>query len=408
MDGVKNFAGERNGTIRRRCVFFIGGYEAKTPTNFFDRLAREMRRFEATWGVETSMTDIALPLADVGSVTVASSSADAWQVTTEFQFFGLDSIVNADSARWLPVRVFRYLAAFLDYWLSGTAFSIFAKSWRFGLYFLYPFVVTVFFFLAVLLASSAVLRFAGIHTPGVPALIALLAVFPLLATVGKRWSVTHLMDLWSFSLEYIRGRRPEAEALMELYAAMAAETLNARQFDEVIFVGHSTGGGLILDVAARCLKADPGIARRDAEVTLLTLGSTALKFGLHPAAADYRTKVQSLVDEPTLKWAEFQCLMDVINFYKTDPVVDMGLRPRAQNGTHAFPVVRKIHLSRMIGRPGYKRIRGRFFRTHYQFVSANTRRYFYDFFLICFGPHPVSAIRDDARVEVFSGGETAR
>lgn len=266
-------------TVRSRCVFFIGGYERKTPKAFFERLAREMRHFQATWGVDTSTTDISTLSADVSGVTVVASEADAWRVTTEFRFLSLDSIVATDNARYLPVRVFRYLVAFFDYWLSGAAFSIFAKSWRFGLYFLYPFVMTAFFFLAVLLISSAILRFAGVQAPGLPALIALLALFPLLATLGKRWSVTHLMDLWSFSLEYVRGRRPETETLMERYAAIVAETVNARQFDEILFVGHSTGGGLILDIAARSLKAAPDLARRGAEVSLLTLGSTALKFG---------------------------------------------------------------------------------------------------------------------------------
>jgi hypothetical protein len=393
--------------IRRRCVFFIGGYEPKTPKAFFERLEREMRHFEATWGVKTSTTDVSLPLADVGSLTVVTSKADAWQVTTDFQFFGLDSIVTRDFARPLPVRVFRYLVAFFDYWLSGTAFSIFAKSWRFGLYFLYPFAVTSFFFLAVLLASFAALRFAGMDAPGLPALIALLALLPLLATLGKRWSVTHLMDLWSFSLEYLRGRRPEAEALMEHYAAIVAKTANAQQFDEIILVGHSTGGGLILDIAARSLKTEPGLARR-AEVSLLTLGSTALKFGLHPAGAAYRNKVQSLVDETPLKWSEFQCLIDLINFYKTNPVMDMGLRPRVQGNSSAFPIVRKIHLRDMIERAAYRRMRGRFFRIHYQFISANKRKYYYDFFQICFGPFPMSAISNDPDITLFPAREAAR
>jgi hypothetical protein len=394
--------------IRSRCVFFVGGYEPKTPKAFFERLEREMGHFEATWGVETSTTNVALPSVDVGSATVVTSKAGSWQVTTEFQFFGLDSIVTRDFARPLPVRVFRYLVAFFDYWLSGTAFSIFAKSWRFGLYFFYPFAVTSFFFLAVLLASFAALRFAGIDAPGVPALIALLALLPLLSTLGKRWSVTHLMDLWSFSLEYLRGRRPEAEALMEHYAAIVAKTVNAQQFDEIILVGHSTGGGLILDIAARSLKAEPGLARRAAEVSLLTLGSTALKFGLHPAATTYRNKVQSLVDETSLQWSEFQCLIDVINFYKTNPVMGMGLRPRVQSDSSAFPIVRKIHLRNMVGRTAYKRMRGRFFRIHYQFISANKRKYYYDFFQICFGPSPMSAISSDPDAAVFPAREAAR
>jgi hypothetical protein len=219
-------------------------------------------------------------------------------------------------------------------------------------------------------------------------------LFPLLATLGKRWSVTHLMDLWSFSREYTRGRRPEVEALLERYAAIVVETTRAQTFDEIIFVGHSTGGGLILDIAARSLKLAPDLASRAGEVSLLTLGSTALKFGLHPAGVDFRSKVQSLVDEAPLKWAEFQCLVDVINFYKTNPVTEMGLKPRGQSGSSGFPIVRTIHLSKMLGREAYNRIKGKFFRIHYRFVSANRLRYYYDFFLICFGPSPLSALSD--------------
>lgn len=359
-----------------------------------------MSHFESTWSVEASKIDMSMPSDNVGKATVvASSKTQSWRVTTDFYFLGLDSIVTADAARPLPVRLFRYLVAFFDYWLTGTAFSIFAKSWRFGLYFLYPFVMTVLFFLAALLVSSTVLQLAGVDLPGAAALLAVLAVFPLLATLGRRWSVTHLMDLWSFSLEYVRGRRPEAEALLERYAALAVEATDDQPFDEILFIGHSTGGGLILDIAARSLKAAPDLARRAREVSLLTLGSTALKFGLHPAGKAYRDKVQSLADAAPLAWSEFQCLIDVINFYRTNPLLDMGLKPRGR-GAAPFPIVRKIHLRDMLGGEYYARIRGRFFRIHYQFVSANRRKYYYDFFGICFGPFPISAMRNDPFISI--------
>ena len=182
-EGIRSIStDEQNRIISRRCVFFIGGYEPNTPASFFGRLAREMRHFEATWGVETSMSEVCLPVDNVGCVTVVTTGADAGKVTTDFHFLGLESIVGSDFSRPLVVRVFRYLMAHFDYWLSGTAFSIFARSWRFGLYFLYPFAVTCFFFVAVLLAASAALRFAAVNLPGLPALIALLALLPLLAT----------------------------------------------------------------------------------------------------------------------------------------------------------------------------------------------------------------------------------
>ncbi len=211
MDEENNLTGEQDGRISRRCVFFIGGYEPKTPQRLFSSVWRGNKPFRS---------DVECRDVDGGCLPAFSRrrpgdsrhvvQGGSRQVTTEFHFLGLDLIVTADAARPLPVRVLRYLFAFFDYWLSGTAFSIFAKSWRFGLYFLYPFAVIAFFFLAMLFASSAALRFAGVDVPGLSALIALLALFPLLATLGKRWSVTHLMDLWSFSLNISAGgdRRP--------------------------------------------------------------------------------------------------------------------------------------------------------------------------------------------------------
>ncbi|MBX3584027.1 MAG: lipase [Rhizobiaceae bacterium] len=381
--------------VSRRCVFFIGGYDPKSPEAFFGRLDREMRRYESTWNVTAKITGIANPAKDVGVATV-EAAGDGWQAVTEFHFLGLDSIVTKDAARPLPVRIGRYLAAFLDYWLSGTAFAIFSRSWRFGLYFLYPFVAALLFYLVAWVVARLVINLAGIEIPGLSWLIALLALFPLLATLGKRWFVPHLMDLWSFSLEYLRGRRPAAGALLDRYADMACKAAAAHPFDEILFIGHSTGGGLILDLVARTLNADPTFAQRAASVSLLTLGSTALKFGLHPAAKDFRQKVQRIVDNPSVKWSEFQCMVDVVNFYGTNPVLEMDLRPRDSENPSAFPVVDRVHLRDMLDATGYKRIKRRFFRIHYQFIMANTRRYYYDFFSICFGPRTLSEVANPA------------
>lgn len=393
--------------ISRRSVFFIGGYEPKTAQAFFERLRRGMRHFESTWGVEVSASDPSLYSPDAGMASVVASGPEGWRVTTDFHFLGLDSIVTQGFARPLHQRLLAYLRTFFDYWLSGTAFAIFARSWRFGLYFLYPFAVTCLFLLAVFFASRAVLDLAGIDVPGLSLVVALLALLPLLATLGNRWSVPHLMDLWSFSLQYLRGRRPDAEAMLRTYAGIVATAVKDGQYDEILFVGHSTGGGLILDLAARSLEADPSLASR-AEVSLLTLGSTALKFGLHPAAKPFRKKVQSLVDEPGLRWSEFQCLIDVINFYGTDPVREMGLKPRARDAATAFPLVRKIYLSAMMGPSEYQRMKGRFFRIHYQFISPNTQRYYYDFFMICFGPHLLSSVGGEPGVDIFPQQEAGR
>jgi hypothetical protein len=231
---------------------------------------------------------------------------------------------------------------------------------------------------------------AGVQLPGgvlVQILIGLALFFLLLTTLGKRWPVTHLMDLWSFSRNYLRQRRPDADAfLARCGKAVASEALR-RDFDEILLVGHSTGGALILDIAAEALKADPALTARGARVCVVTLGSTALKVGLHPAGEAFRRKVQRLVDDGRLDWLEVQCLTDVINFYKCDPVAEMRLDPPA-NG-RPFPRIWQVRVRDMLDPAVYRRVKRNFFRVHYQYIFGNTKQYFYDFFMICCGPLPL-------------------
>lgn len=375
-------------TIARRGVFFIGGYDPKTPDAFFDRLAREIARFEKTWDVSAELSPVHVSAdGEVGRMTIRTSAPD-WAVETDFNFFVLDKIVLGDFARPLAVRLWKYLVTFADYVASGTFFRMARASWRFTLYFLYPFILLVLFALAAWLLAGWMK--AGGMLPGgafFQILIGLALFFLLLAILGRRWPVAHLMDLWSFSRNYLRERRPDADAFLARCGEAVASEARRREFDEILLVGHSTGGALILDIAAAALKADPALTARDARVCVVTLGSTALKVGLHPAGAAFRRKVQGLVDDGRLDWLEVQCLTDVINFYKCDPVAEMGLAPRA-NG-RPFPMIWQVRVRDMLDPSVYRRVKRNFFRVHYQYIFGNTKRYFYDFFMICCGPLPL-------------------
>ncbi len=362
----------------------MGGYDALSADAFFARLVRELRRFDKTWGAETTVKRMPRGAAVADRATVVADRSDHWHVETDFHFLSLDSLVLRDFARPLPVRLARYARAFADYVVTGTAFRIAARSWRFALYFLYPAVVACLAIAVAVLACGALARTAGLGSGLLPALIASTLLASLFVLLAKRTSVVHLMDLWSFSRDFLRGKRPDADSLLDRFATEIVETVRRGGFDEVLLVGHSTGGGLILEAAARALAADPGLTSASPRVSLLTLGSTALKFGLHPAARAFRRKVRPLCDDDRLDWAEFQCMTDPINFYRVDPVAGMGLTPRST--AEPFPLIRQVHMRRMLDPAAYKRIRRNFLRVHYQFVMGNTRRYYYDFHMICFGP----------------------
>src|SRR5690606_31871822 len=203
--------------VQRRAVFFIGGYDPKTPEAFFGRLSREIKRFEALWSVRSEVSDVSTsPDRETGFVSIKTAPGDnGWATETDFNFLVLDRIVLADFDRPLPVRLAKYLVAFGDFVLTGTAFRFFARAWRFGLYFLYPFLVFVLFVVAGYAAARATVNWLG----ALSWLVGLAVFSAALAILGKRWSTNHLMDLWSFSLNFIRGRRRDAESLMQRFAA---------------------------------------------------------------------------------------------------------------------------------------------------------------------------------------------
>ncbi|MEO1399449.1 MAG: lipase, partial [Pseudomonadota bacterium] len=253
-------------------------------------------------------------------------------------------------------------------------------AWRFWFYFMYPFSmlaigVAVSLVLSMLIATSGV-ALAWLTAP----IIFVAAMASFMKLIAKPYFVFHLMDLWSFSSDFIHRRRPDMDAILDELSSLVAD--NADGYDEIIMVGHSTGGALILDGAARALTSTPSIAAQKDRFWILTIGSTSLKIGLHPKAQWYRDKLNRALNGSNARWVEFQCHSDIINFARTNPAKLMGLTRIASPHFQAF----NVRIKKMLHSKTYKRIKRNFFRVHYQFVFGNTRRYFYDFPAICFGP----------------------
>lgn len=370
---------DSSSVVDRRSVFLIGGYEPKSSDAFFKRTKRELSRFCDTWGVQAEMSEQTLSEDNLVATAGVETAIHGRSVHSQIHFFVWNDIVLSDFARPMVVRVARYLMAFVDYLLTGTFFRMVRSAWRFSLYFLYPvLMLTVFSTLSILMGAFV----ATIAPVWVATIVAVALLYGLLRWSGRRWFVLHLMDLWSFSREHLRGWRPEAEAHIERFADAVASRARLDLDDEIVLVGHSTGGALALEIAAAALARYPQLGCTGPRFTVLTIGSTALKIGLHPAAKRFRQRVQTLVDAAGVNWIECQAHTDIINFYKTDPVAAMQL---PTHRPHDFPQVHLVRVREMLQPETYKRFRYNLFRVHYQFVMANTQQYAYDFFMMCCG-----------------------
>ncbi|MEN0041078.1 MAG: lipase [Pseudomonadota bacterium] len=369
--------------VSSRAVFFIGGYDPKSPEAFFERFRREAMRYEELIGA--SIDDGAMEMLhdDIARVSYRTDHVD-YAVTTDFHFMSVDSLVLKDFSRPFLSRLCRYLVTFADYTITLTAFKFVRHAWRFSLYFLYPFVALLLSFLASL-GIAALIWTSGVSLSWLMAPVVFLAAFSAcVQLLLKRWSVLHLMDLWSFSREFLRRQRPAAHDALQRLAFIIAQCDADDRYDEIVVIGHSTGGALILEALDKAVREREELGHGRARVAMLTVGSTALKIGLHPAALWFRQATGRIVENDAIFWAEYQCVNDVINFYRTAPAKLMGV------GDGSKPVVGRIRVRNMVDPEFYKEhIRGNFFRLHYQFVFGNTRRYHYDFPGICLGSKPL-------------------
>ncbi|MBU0500526.1 MAG: lipase [Gammaproteobacteria bacterium] len=370
--------------VARRCVFYAGGYTPKSASETYAMVARELaKRFAPTWGVVVEQSEVVQAENGMLGIKRIVTRGEHWQVETAFCFCNWEDIVHSDFARPLWKRLLLYLLTLADYIFSGTLFRIFRAGWRYGIYFIYPFLLL----LTILTVSCGVygaidsLGFAG---SGPVAAIGFLAVaYGLIRWPGDQLFLGHLMDLRTFMRQYLRESRPDARERVGINARLVVDRTAKGGFDEILIVGHSTGSVLALDIAAKAIELDADLAHRGARISVLTVGSAVLTVGLHPAAEAFRARVGRIAATPGVEWIEYQSLTDAINFYKSDPAKAMGLQPLHRG---PFPIITQVRFRDMLEPVFYKRMKRNLFRVHYQFVMGNSRRYHYDFFMICCGP----------------------
>jgi pimeloyl-ACP methyl ester carboxylesterase len=215
---------------------------------------------------------------------------------------------------------------------------------------------------------------------------------------GRMLFIRYALDDWYFARDFIHRVRPEIEDRLDHFARELVRLARETEADEIVVDGHSLGAPLSLVVVDRALKLDPDLSRRARPLHLVSSGSSLLKLALHPAAGWLRDVVGRVANAP-IYWVEFQALVDIINVYKVDPVVAVGLKATGK------PIIKIIRIRSMVEEETYRGFHLNFLRIHRQAMMGNERRYYYDYYMLCCGPIPLAArVADgDAAVAAFTG-----
>lgn len=369
--------------VRRRLTLHIYGYWRTDPLAFHRRFARDLDTFARTWALSTEIGPASLDADHAGWRTrVRGEGIDA---QTDFRVLRLDAMIAARQRRPLVLRLGLGFYGLLDFVASRAFLGYLRLRWPYAMLTALPLI------LAAMLGLLAVWggRIAGADNVvlGVAAAAALwITGFALCL---KPFRILEMLDNWAFASRLARGLEPALERSIEGAARdLTAEGL-AGAYDEILVIGHSLGAVLALHLAERLAErtrpAAAGAVRGlphegEPRFGLLTVGSSLLKIGLHPAATDLRRATARVVATPSIVWADYQSRLDVMGFHGHDPVSAMGLP-----APHP-PIVRTAPFSRMLGPQAYRRLRFDPFRIHNQYVRANDRRCAYDYFMFACGP----------------------
>lgn len=376
--------------VKKRCFLCVGGYEPVGPDWWHERFVRELARFEKTWNADAEASKPVASDADGLANWKIETRGPNWRVQTDFVLLRWDDFVSVDFARSNLERVPRGILALGDFIASGAAYRYLRSSVRYFLFFLYPLIL-----LAGLISTAAAIPYLltrfGLPIPApLAALLAIAAFVGLLYWPGRLLLFHYLLDDWIFAQELVHQSRAGLDQRIDRFARELVERARDRSYDEVVVSGQSLGGALMMEIVDRALKLDPALGKHGPVLWLMSTGSSLLKIALHPKAEWIRAATGRVADAPSVNWVEYQAIVDVISFYKTDPVVEMGLADRER------PIVQQVKIRRMLEPATYKRFWGNFFRLHRQFVMGNELRYFYDYFQICCGPAPL-ALRVEQR-----------
>jgi hypothetical protein len=333
-------------------------------------------RFESTWSAKTSVSECR-PTDDQAMWRITAAGPN-WRVETDFRLVRWDDIIDAAAARPTWRRLGSAVPVFVDFVAAGALWRYFRGNWRYALFFLYPFVMLAAFVALAWMAGDLAARAGGSLLLGVAS--GVLVLVALLRWLSPRLHVAELIDDWTFARDYIRRPDPALEARLDRIAREIQAATERTDTDEILIIGHSLGAVLGVDILDRMLKLDPARDVVDSRLAFVSVGSSIPKIALHRGATRFRDALRRVGATRTLFWAEYQALVDVMNFFKSDILADVGLKGTGR------PALRIVRIREMLNPDFYRRIRRNFYRLHAQFISGNDRRMIYDYFMMVCGP----------------------
>lgn len=209
--------------------------------------------------------------------------------------------------------------------------------------------------------------------------VAGLALLRWFKRMDGKFFAYYLMHDYAYSAASRGENPPELEARIADFKAEIRAALNAKDVQEVLVVGHSSGAHIGVSVLADLIRE--GLPEDHPEIGFLTLGQVVPMVSFLPKAQRLRSDLQYLSQREEIAWVDVSAPGDGCAFALCDPVAVSGVAPQDKR----WPLVFSAAFTQTLSPARWAALRWRFFRLHFQYLCAFDQPGDYDYFRITAG-----------------------
>ncbi|MGE8585951.1 MAG: hypothetical protein ACN6O9_24615, partial [Agrobacterium tumefaciens] len=351
-------------TVKSRLVLYFPGFDPLDAAAHHLRYQRAAALAGKTWDVNYAVG--ALENSPAGETFTVEASAGDWRTRSTIFVYDHNAVISRlrDAPLWRQIAL--GFAAAAGIVAEGGAGRYLRHAWRFGLFFIFPFLLMlVGGALAAGIALSPWLFGLPLWLLAISLPAAVLFFVKAFLPFAERFHTLHLYADWRFALAVGRDE-PIARNWIEEKAALVLKALE-QPSEEVLVVSHSMGASLALAVIGRVLELRPD-ALDGRKLSFATLGGAALQCALLSSADRLRQSVGVIARHPKVTWFDIQCLTDPIHLYRCNTVALTGHKDAPQ------PKIVPIRFKHSLSPDRYKKNKRNFLRMHRQYVLGPDRK----------------------------------
>ena len=375
---------KHNDGVGDRLVLYFPGFEPVSSKLHYLKFIQRCEQFRKLWGVQQEIGP--LIEAEDASYWQTKTYGNGWSTSTRIVLMEWCSLLDhPDKPAFWP-RVFASAPSYFSHFATFAPWRYFKANWRYGLTFTYP-ILTFLLALALSFATILVMVWATDQLlEGPPVLLFLLIGLALLFVIfrflGQRWALPMLLEYFHHADSISLRDNESFHSRISVFSSILSREIEASTTNEINITTYSMGSVYGVSSLASAIRYNPDLLNGKT-LYFTAIASSLLHNTLMAQCQWLRADLKLVLEHSNIEWIEIYATNDPICFNKCGPETTIDGRP-----ANAL-ISRRVRFSKMIDKKRYRLIRYNFFQLHQQMVKANNHRYFYDFYLLLFGPRNV-------------------